>query len=76
MKPYTLNLDAVADAAFKIEDDTFYNLFLGGYLDPEDLLSSEIEAQEVREAMKVVRAYVDQLQDAIIDLEENEEEEE
>lgn len=77
MPIYELNIEAVVDASGKIEDDLLYNLFYGGYLDPEDLLADEKQAEEVRKAIRIVGKYVAQLGDAASELcEENDEEEE
>ena len=68
------NLSAVEDAAFKIEDDSYYNLFDGGYIDPEDILKDSAKAELIRNAINVIKNYIDVAQDLVANLEESEDE--
>jgi len=59
LKIQDFKISAVKDAEFKIEDDAYYNLFQGGYIDPEDLLIEKEKALEVRNAMHLIANYLD-----------------
>lgn len=67
-------LSAVKDAAFKLQDDTYYNLFNGGYIDPEDLLNDKDKALNVRNAMKIIINYLDVAETLAMEYQEEEDE--
>ncbi len=41
-------------------DDPYYDLFDGGYISPLDLLEDEAQAEEVLNAVAVIREYLDE----------------
>lgn len=43
--------------------DPWYDLFQGGYFKPEELLADQEEARKVREAMKLVHKFMDEMED-------------
>ncbi len=53
----------------KIETDSFwYDLFEGGYIDPSDILPKGEDLEKVKEAIKVLENFFDELteQDKIV----------
>lgn len=44
--------------------DPWYDLFDGGYLDPEEILKNESDVRAIRNAMWVIQAYLDEAQEA------------
>jgi hypothetical protein len=38
-------------------DDFWYDLFSGGYLEPEKFLEDELDIKKVKDAIKVLREY-------------------
>jgi hypothetical protein len=44
--------------------DTFYDLFEGGYIKPEELLEDPKDAEKIRATMKVIELFLDEAQDA------------
>jgi hypothetical protein len=63
MKLKKLTDDKLNEVAHLGSDDFYYNLFDGGYLDPEELLDNTEDAVRVREAMRVISEYSDLLSD-------------
>ena len=51
------------DAEAIATDDFYYDLFAGGYIKPEEMLSEE-DAKKVREAVSVITDFVDSLEEA------------
>jgi hypothetical protein len=72
IKLQDFDLARVKDTAFKLEDDPYYNLFDGGYIDPEDLLNDKDKALAVRNAIELVREYIDLATTVADNLEEEE----
>ena len=47
--------------SFNFDDDHFYNLTLGGYLDPSDALVDQTEAKKIKDAADLVQSFIEQL---------------
>lgn len=45
-------------------EDPMYDLFDGGYIKPEELLESQLEARKVRDAMNIVEQFLDEGKEA------------
>lgn len=52
------------DAEIVSSSETGYDLIHGGYIRPEDLLCDPKQAQEVRKALDLVIAFLDQAEEA------------
>jgi hypothetical protein len=47
-------------------DDFFYDLFLGGYIKPKDILVNDVDIQSVENAISVIREFYDYADEANI----------
>ena len=47
--------------SFNFDDDHFYNMTLGGYLDPYDALTNQDEAKKIVEAANLVQLFIEHL---------------
>lgn len=47
-------------------DDFFYDLFLGGYIKPADILVNDVDIQSVENAISVIREFYDDADEANI----------
>ena len=47
-------------------DDFFYDLFLGGYIKPADILVNDVDRQGVENASSVIREFYDDADEANI----------
>ena len=56
------------DAEPIASSDIYYDLFDGGYLNPEKFLENEQDVFDVRSAIGVIESYISELQDIIDDL--------
>ena len=62
----------MSDNYFKFKEDTeevftgelYYDLFDGGYINPEDLLKNEDDIIEVREAILTIQTFLAEAQEA------------
>lgn len=45
-------------------DDPLYDLFYGGYIKPEDLLANETDIEAVKEAVELVREFLQEAEEA------------
>ena len=52
------------DASPVPSSDVYYDLFDGGYLNPENFLKNDTAIMEVRAAMSVINTYLAELEDA------------
>lgn len=44
--------------------DTYYDLFLGGYIKPKKMLSDPKQVAEVEAAIKVIKDFIQEAEDA------------
>lgn len=59
---FTFSDTALLEPVFT--SDPYYDLFDGGYIAPKELLADPVQAQKVIDAVNVVRAFLDQAEEA------------
>lgn len=63
------NIDKESIVA-KMDEDFWYNLTKGGYLDPEELLESKDDVLKVKNAISVLESFESVLEELVAELED------